>query len=146
MAQEEIILKVKKLNKNATLPFYGKPGDAGLDLTVVEVEHKNVSTLVYKFGIAVEIPEGHVGLLFPRSSVSSRTLTLTNSVGVIDSGYRGEIMAVFKVTTFEDMNLYNIGEKAVQLVLVKLPSVTIVESDELSETERGTGGYGSTGK
>lgn len=146
MAQEEIILKVKKLDQNAVVPSYGNPGDAGLDLTALGSIRESDHIITYKFGIALEIPVGYVGLLFPRSSISAKTMTLTNSVGVIDSGYRGEIMAKFKMSNHEESpSYYDPGDKVVQLVLVKLPSVTIVESDELSETERGTGGYGSTG-
>jgi dUTP pyrophosphatase len=146
MEQEEIVLKIKKLNPNAVIPSYSKPGDAGLDLTVISSSYENDRVITYHFGIAVEIPEGYVGLLFPRSSICSKTMTLSNSVGVIDSGYRGEIMAKFRMLNSEEVNLYNPGERAVQLILQKIPSVTIVETDELSETDRGIGGYGSTGK
>jgi len=98
----------------------------------------------YGTGIAVEIPPGHVGLIFPRSSIFHTGLILTNSVGVIDSGYRGEIKAVFKAPGHYD--IYRIGERIGQLVIVPIPDVEYEEADELSETERGTGGYGSTGR
>ena len=89
-------LKIKKLNENAVIPKYAKQGDAGLDLTCTEIEFDNdTNTTLYKTGLAVEIPEGYVGLLFPRSSIYKTVLNLTNSVGVIDSGYRGEIMMRF---------------------------------------------------
>ena len=89
-------VKIKKLHNDAVIPQYAKKGDAGLDLTAVEKYYDIHGCVVYKTGIAVEIPEGYVGLVFPRSSVSKTDLTLTNSVGVIDSGYRGEITMKFK--------------------------------------------------
>lgn len=79
-------VKIKKLHKNAVIPSYAKEGDAGLDLTCTAIEQEeNFGNIVYKTGIAVEIPEGYVGLLFPRSSISKTTCLLSNSVGVIDS-------------------------------------------------------------
>ena len=153
MSTDNITLKIKKLHEKAVVPSYAKEGDAGLDLTVTDYEYEpTCNCFVYKFGIAVEIPVGYVGLLFPRSSNANKSLLLSNSVGVIDSGYRGELMAKFKTLKdhFEQAhkdfpNVYKRGERAVQLILMKLPSVTIEESEELSETERGTGGYGSSG-
>jgi len=154
MSTDNITLRIKKLDDNAVIPSYAKAGDAGLDLTAVSRDFENeTNTVVYKFGIAVEIPQGYVGLLFPRSSNAKMTLSLTNSVGVIDSGYRGEIMAKFKIVKghyeSEQENfprMFKRGERVVQLVLIKLPEVTIEEVSELSESERGEGGYGSTGK
>lgn len=153
MSRDNITLKIKKLHDNAVIPSYAKPGDAGLDLTVTDLEIDGVEhCVVYKFGIAVEIPEGYVGLLFPRSSNAKTDLLLTNSVGVIDSGYRGELMAKFKIVKahFQSSEenfpvMYRRGDRAVQLVLTKIPAVVIEESEELSETERGAGGYGSSG-
>ena len=101
--------------------------------------------IVYGIGIALEIPEGYVGLIFPRSSNSKQDLLLSNSVGVIDSGYRGEIIVKFKKTV-SHANSYNIGERVAQLVLMKLPAVHVEEVTELSTSERGEGGFGSTGK
>jgi dUTP pyrophosphatase len=153
MSTDNITLKIKKLHERAVMPSYAKTGDAGLDLTVTDIDIDGVeNSVVYKFGLAVEIPKGYVGLLFPRSSNAKTDLLLTNSVGVIDSGYRGELMAKFKIVKAHYQNseqnfpvMYKRGERAVQLILMKLPSVTIEESEELSETERGTGGYGSSG-
>lgn len=138
-------LKVKKLNKNAVVPQFAKPGDAGMDLTAVSKEADSNNNIVYGIGIALEIPEGYVGLIFPRSSNSKQDLLLSNSVGVIDSGYRGEIIVKFK-KLFNPAISYNIGERVAQLVLMKLPVVHIEEVTELSSSERGTGGFGSTGK
>jgi len=136
-------VKFKKLHDNAVLPKYAKDGDAGMDLTVTGYEQVSNQLVKYKFGLAVEIPKGHVGLLFPRSSVYKKSLLLSNSVGVIDSGYRGEIMAIFNQLSY---NIYDIGERAVQLVIMPYPNIEPEWANELSETERGEGGYGSTDK
>ncbi len=153
--RKDIILKVKKLHENAVIPSFAKHGDAGLDLTAVEKEIDDHGNAVYKLGLAFEIPYGYVGLLFPRSSNSKMDLILSNSVGVIDSGYRGEVMVKFKFNRpisnerniWGDFPLmYEVGDRVAQLVIVELPKIKIVETDELSESERGTGGYGSTGK
>lgn len=155
MTQENIDLKIKKLHPDAIIPSFAKPGDAGLDLTAVEFDTDDNGNAVYKIGLAFEIPQGYVGLLFPRSSNASKDLILSNSVGVIDSGYRGEVMVKFKfVKPFGNNRalegdfpvIYKVGERVAQLILMKLPNITIVETTVLSETERGTGGYGSTGK
>ena len=87
-------INIKKLHPDAVIPRYAKPGDAGMDLTAVDVS-SDYSCLTYKTGLAIEIPEGYVGLLFPRSSVYKTGQQLSNCVGVIDSGYRGEIMMKF---------------------------------------------------
>lgn len=142
---KEIKLKVKKLHPDAVIPSIAKPGDAGMDLTAVSQSVDADTNMIYHIGIAVEIPEGHVGLLFPRSSNSKKDLLLSNSVGVIDSGYRGELMVKFKkLQTFPKH--YEIGERVAQLVIMEIPKVTVAVVDELSSSERGEGGFGSTGK
>lgn len=136
-------VKIKKLHKDAVVPFYAKPGDAGMDLTAIsESWNEDNSMVTYDTGLAVEIPKGHVGLLFPRSSVSKTTLSLTNCVGVIDSGYRGSIMLKFRY--LEEGSVYSVGDRVGQLLILPYPEVTFEEVDELSETERGEGGFGST--
>lgn len=136
-------VKIKKLHKDAVVPFYAKPGDAGMDLTAIsESWNEDNSMVTYDTGLAVEIPKGHVGLLFPRSSVSKTTLSLTNCVGVIDSGYRGSIMLKFRY--LEEGLVYSVGDRVGQLLILPYPEVTFEEVDELSETERGEGGFGST--
>jgi dUTP pyrophosphatase len=96
--------------------------------------------------LAVEIPEGMVGLVFPRSSVRNYDLVLSNGVGVIDSGYRGEIMATFNVKNPSGIQeIYVEGDRIAQLVIMPVPLVQFVEVEELSETERNTSGHGSTG-
>lgn len=140
-----MILKIKKLHDNAVIPSYAKPGDAGLDLVATDIIEESMYMVKYGTGLAVEIPEGYVGLLFPRSSVSKTNLTLANSVGVIDSGYRGQIMCVFNKINNPMLQSYKVGDKVAQLVIVAAPQFTINEVNELSTTERGNGGFGSTG-
>ena len=135
-------VKIKKLHPDAVVPKYAKSGDAGLDLTATDIEADS-SNLTYKTGLAVEIPHGHVGLLFPRSSVYKTGQTLTNCVGVIDSGYRGEIMMKFSLSPYG--REYNIGDRIGQLIIMPYPEVQFEEVEDLSSTERGEDGYGSTG-
>lgn len=137
-------VKVKKLVENAVIPHYAKSGDAGLDLTATSIEDKGYK-IIYHCGLAFEIPQGYVGLVFPRSSNADKDLLLTNSVGVIDSGYRGEVTAVFRKTN-PCWRKYEVGERFAQLVIMPYPQIELEEAEELSETERGAGGYGSTGK
>lgn len=139
-------VKIKKLHPNAVIPSYSKPGDAGMDLTITEVFKNTDKEISYGFGIALEIPSGYVGLVFPRSSIRKNDLLLTNSVGVIDSGYRGEIQATFKKTDGNMSIVYEPGERGAQIMIIPYPTIKLVESDELSDTERGDGGFGSTGK
>lgn len=140
-------VKVKKLHANAVAPKFGKPGDAGADLTATSIDTSRGGQVVYGTGIAVEIPEGMVGLVFPRSSVRNFPLIMSNSVGVIDSGYRGEVMVTFNLTSKEWFtDLYKVGDRIAQLIIMPVPLIEYMIVDELSETERGTGGHGSTGK
>lgn len=143
-------LKFKKLHENAVLPSSAKEGDAGLDLTAVSKTYFGDDRVQYDFGLAVEIPEGYVGLIFPRSSIHKKDFQLSNAVGVIDSGYRGSISAIFKYTAkgaFESKSPeeYNEGERIAQLVIIPYAKTQPEWSEELSDSERGTGGFGSTG-
>lgn len=140
-----LLVNVKKLHENAVIPSYSKDGDAGMDLTITrEIENTSFS-VSYGFGIAMEIPRGYVGLVFPRSSVRNQDLILSNCVGVIDSGYRGEIQATFKKTNGLDSMKYKVGDRGAQIIILPYPQIKMIESDELSNTERGEGGFGSTG-
>lgn len=143
---EVINVKVKKLDPNAVVPSYSKVGDAGMDLTITNIKENTSFSITYGFGIAMEIPKGYVGLVFPRSSVRNQDLILSNCVGVIDSGYRGELQATFKKTQGLDSISYNVGERGAQIMILPYPQINMIESDELSETDRGYGGFGSTGK
>lgn len=142
-------LKFKRLSENAILPIRAYKEDAGLDLTATrittELNECGQLILVYHTDLAVEIPEGYVGLLFPRSSVYKKSLMQTNCVGVIDAGYRGEIMSKFRNTTDVVPAVYREGERFAQLIIVPIPDITVVEATELSEGSRGTNSYGSSG-
>lgn len=139
-------VKIKKLHPDAVIPSYAKAGDAGMDLTAVGIEKESIppkGIVTFRTGLAIEIPEGHVGLLFPRSSVYKTGMTLSNCVGVIDSGYRGEIMMKYFRNGFHEE--YNVGDRIGQLIIMPYPEVQFEEVTELSSTDRGAGGYGSTG-
>ena len=139
----------KKLTKSATAPTKAHSTDAGFDLCATSFSVDDNGLLVYGTGIAVDIPEGYVGKLYPRSSIAKYGLALTNGVGVIDAGYHGEILMKFRPTESVREGLesvYQIGDRIGQLVIEKLPDVEMVETEYLGESERGVGGYGSTGK
>jgi dUTP pyrophosphatase len=142
----QIDVRIKKLHTDAVIPTYSKDGDAGMDLTITEVISNTTFDVTYGFGIAMEIPMGYVGLVFPRSSVRNMDLNLSNCVGVIDSGYRGEIQATFKKTQGLDSIKYKVGERGAQIIIIPYPKIKFVEVNELSSTDRGDGGFGSTGK
>lgn len=166
-------VKFKKLSDKAVIPTKAHPTDAGFDMTAAEIKITE-DYVSYKTNIALEIPEGYVGLLFPRSSNSKKDLLLANSVGVIDSHYRGDVEFRFKrilmpimqdvmiapptgdILTdakntrkvpglaYRDDFIYKKGDKIGQLVIMPIPEITLVETDELTETDRGEGGFGST--
>ena len=138
-------VKFKRLSEFAKIPAYSKPGDAGMDLTAVNYQTDIHGNIIYGTGLAVEIPEGYVGLVFPRSSNRKTKAYLTNHVGVIDSGYRGEIMVTYKNVDLSFDEPYNIGDRIAQLIIIPYPLIEPIEANELSETERGEGGHGSTG-
>ena len=174
-------IKIKKLHQDAKIPAYATHGDAGMDMTAVSMQiDKSGLFIEYGTGIAVEIPEGHVGLLFPRSSVSKTSLVLANHVGVVDSGYRGEIRFRFKdlglhgkqiepevLKTLQEARVqkglpeltgpaenviwvtsetaYQIGDRIGQLVIIPYPKIEFDEVDELADSQRGAGAYGSSG-
>ena len=137
-------VKVKKTHENAIIPSYAKEGDAGLDLTVVSSEYLDSEHIKYNFGLAFEIPKGYVGLIFPRSSCYKQRQLMSNCVGVIDSSFRGEVSAVMLGNNYQYK--YKVGDRAAQLIIMPYPQIELIEADELTETERGQGGYGSTGK
>lgn len=157
-------VKVKKLVPEAVIPSYAKSGDAGLDLTATSYEYKD-GRHVYGTGLAIEIPEGYVGLIFPRSSICKHDLRLTNSVGVIDSGYRGEIKFFFENDQMEERGtreeyceyrsiliphpshkIYKVGDRIGQIIIMPYPKISLQEVEQLSESDRGTGGWGSSGE
>lgn len=184
-------VRIKRLTNNAVIPAKAHGTDAAYDLVATSRVFDELGNVVYGTGLAFEIPEGYMGLVFPRSSICKKDLALSNAVGVIDSGYRGEVMAKFKPTlvvvcddaigkdkndycgratdvwdgqfvTFHGRHpkspdvpkgaqpfqprFYEVGERIGQLVVVQSPEIEFEEVDELSDSERGEGGYGSTGR
>jgi dUTP pyrophosphatase len=139
-------VKIKKLDSNAVIPSYAKIGDAGMDLVATKIISNTTFDVTYGTDIALEIPEGFVGLVFPRSSIRKYELILSNSVGVIDSGYRGEIQATFKKENGLDSLAYKVGDRICQIIIIPYPPIEFEEVEELNNTERGEGGFGSTGK
>lgn len=137
----------KKLNELAQTPVRGSSDSAGFDLVCTSRNETDFYT-EYGTGLAFDIPAGYVGLIFPRSSITNKSQMLKNSVGVIDSDYRGEVKFRFQeITDFTTPNSkYSIGDKIGQIIFMKLPEVEMIESEWLSETVRGEGGFGSTGK
>ena len=136
-------VRIKRLHENAKMPFRKHEADAGFDLyaTTKDLEGGNI---VYGTGLAFEIPNGYVGLVFPRSSIANKTITLSNSVGVIDASYRGEVTFKFKPTlkvsnggnktngistrdVFADD--YKVGERIGQLIIMPIPSVSFEFTD-----------------
>lgn len=173
-------VNIKKLHDDAVIPQYAHSTDCGMDLTAVSKTLDECGNMVYGFGLAFEIPEGYAGFIFPRSSNHKSGQLLTNCVGIVDSGYRGEVTAKFAsrhVITrprrlidnirmlfetekafnkpcagvisghcWDDRFNYNVGDRVAQMVILPYPKVEFNEVKELSSTDRGEGGYGSTGK
>jgi dUTP pyrophosphatase len=167
-----LTVNIKKLHPDAVIPKYAKPGDAGMDLVATSKIYDKYGNVSYGVGLGFEIPDGYVGLLFPRSSNSKQDILLSNSVGVLDSGYRGEVFFKFKPSaafvdeqpapsidsdTFDrielpnpsedwDFSVYKVGERIGQIIILPYPKVVFNEVNELSPTIRGAGGFGSSGK
>lgn len=169
-------VKIKRLNEDAVIPAYAHATDAGMDLVATSKTIDEYGNVVYGTGIALEIPNGYVGLVFPRSSNSKKYLLLTNSVGVIDSGYRGEVTFKYRPSVMTvcyrklkdrlaqlllgsqrsqkrrgvhtetwHLSEYEVGDRIGQLIILPYPKVNFEEVEELSDSDRGTNGYGSTG-
>ena len=138
-------IRVKKLVPEAVLPKKAHASDAGFDLVATKVGFED-GCWVCHTGLAFEIPEGYMGLVFPRNSIVSKDMSMANSVGVIDSNYRGEVTGRFRLAGMLEFPRYQVGERFAQIVIVPYPEIEFIESDHLSETDRGAGGYGSTGR
>lgn len=142
-------VRIKKLDERAKIPTYGTDFSAGADLYNMEgndVTVKPHETVMVKLGFAIEIPEGYAGLVFARSGLASkRGIAPANKVGVVDSDYRGECMVALHNHSESDV-LIEGGERIAQLCIVPFLKAEFLEAEELSETERGGGGFGSTGK
>ena len=142
--QEEVVVKIKKIHPDAKIPIYAHPGeDAGMDVFSVSREVKD-KYIEYKAGLSFEVPKGYVCLIFPRSSVTNKDLMLKNSVGVLDSGYRGDL--IFRFQKFEGQEIYEVGDRVGQIIILPYPFVKIEEVSELADSNRGEGGLGYTGK
>lgn len=144
----KLVVKFKKLNDDAILPKYAHNGDMGMDLTAIDVEYDaSIDCFIYHTGLAVEVPKGYGMILAPRSSNRKTEAYLANQIGIIDSGYRGEIMFSYKM---RDRNVtkapYEAGDRVGQFFIIPYPILEVVLVDELSDTDRGGGGFGSTGK
>lgn len=144
--KEALTVKFKKLSENAVAPKIMREGDCGADLTATSMVEKP-EYIEYGTSLAVVIPEGFVGVIAPRSSLSNYDLILANHLGIIDQNFRGEITFRFKVIdTHWNSRTYKVGDRIGQLLIIPLPQVSFEEVEELSETNRGTGAYGSSGK
>jgi dUTP pyrophosphatase len=140
-------LPVRKLRPDAKLPAAQHPGDAGLDLcSAVDVVVEPGERVMIPTGVAVAIPDGHAGLVLPRSGLASQHgLTMANSPGLIDAGYRGEVICAAVNLDREEAVKILVGDRIAQLVIVELPGIAPVWVAELPESTRGEGGFGSTG-
>ena len=134
-------IKIKKLHPNATIPKYAHDGDAGMDVYATS-KTESEKFIEYGTGLSFELPLGYVMLIFPRSGITKKDLILKNSVGVLDSGYRGELILRFQKLGEEN---YEIGERIGQILILPFPQIEFNESEELNKTSRGIGGFGSTG-
>jgi dUTP pyrophosphatase len=140
-------LKVRRLDARARLPTRAYPGDAGLDLYALEeaVLEPGARASI-RTGVAVEIPDGRAGLVLPRSGLAAKHgIALVNAPGLIDAGYRGEVRVLLLNTDRAQPFTVAGGERIAQLVLVRIDTPEVVEVDELAVTERGAGGFGSSG-
>ena len=147
---DKITLKIKKLNEKAILPARATPGSAGLDLYALLDEDLTIPAngrAAVPTGIAIELPDsGYAAFIFPRSGLASKHgLALSNCVGVVDSDYRGEIK-VAMINHGDNEYTVKSGERVAQMVIMPVPAVDLIEVDGLGDTERGGGGFGSTGK
>jgi len=148
-------IKVRKVHPDAVLPKSAKTGDAGYDLVAVADPRFSDTYIEYDTGIAVEPPDGYHIEIFPRSSISKYDLVLANSIGLVDNGYRGNLLVRFKVVPqknwlteygiFCEPTIYKKGDKIAQIVIRKTESAEFEWAEELSNTDRDSGGFGSTG-
>ena len=148
-------VKIQKLHKDAVIPKYETNGAVGMDLTAVSVEYDKYGNLVVGTGLAIQLPEGYYADLRPRSSISKYDLVLANSIGTVDADYTGELILKFKPSDYFAVNrddvygdgeIYKVGDRVAQLLILPYPKINFIEVEELDKTERGGNGFGSTGK
>lgn len=147
MSEEAVTLPIKRLDPTVELPSYAYAGDAGLDLRASEsVVLKPLERRLVSTGLAIAIPEGYAGFVQPRSGLALRKgLSMANTPGLIDAHYRGELKVCAVNLDSQNNIVIERGERIAQLVIQKIPVVTLTEVDELDETDRGTAGFGSSG-
>jgi dUTP pyrophosphatase len=140
-------LKIKILDKNIPYPKYAHPGDAGIDLySTINCILKPFERKLIPTGIKIEIPEGYAGFVQPRSGLAiNNGISLVNTPGLIDSGYRGEIKAILINLDSENEFIIKKGDKICQLVILKVENANLIFQEELQESDRGERGFGSTG-
>lgn len=136
-------VKIKKLGPEGVIPKKAHESDAGFDLTATSRRMDKSGFIEFGTSLSFAIPEGHVGLIFPRSSISKINMCLSNSVGVVDSHYRGEVRFRFKPSNAGN-GIYEVGDRVGQLIIMPYPEIEFEEVEELDETDRGEGGFGSS--
>lgn len=152
--RETLDVKIKKLVPEAVIPYYATPDSAGMDMTAVSYHYdREKKCHIYDTGIAMELPKGYAAFLLPRSSNNRTDCYVTNSVGLLDSDYRGTIKMSYKDrdalsgdTIPELIKPYEVGDRICQILILPYPMIKFTEVEELSKTERGEGGHGSTGR
>ena len=147
MMPNSVAVPIKRLDADLDLPAYAYPGDAGLDLRAAEsAVLKPFERRAIPCGIALGIPRGYAGFVLPRSGLAAKHgISIVNAPGLIDSDYRGEIKAILVNLDAEEPFAIDRGDRIAQLVIMPVPIVSLQETDELSETDRGAGGFGSSG-
>jgi dUTP pyrophosphatase len=134
-----------KLFEGGTMPVKIHETDAGFDCYARSKKNRNEYQVEYELGFSIEIPRGYMGLMFPRSSICNFDLILSNCVGVVDSGYRGEVKAVFNRINSPMEKDYEVGERVCQMIIIPYPEIELIQVDELGTGERGANGFGSSG-
>lgn len=147
MSSDRLVLPIKRLDSEVLLPSYAYEGDAGLDLrSNVDIDIAPFERKLIPTGLAVAIPEGFAGFVQPRSGLALKSgLSMANTPGLIDSHYRGELKVIAVNLDANEAIHISKGERVAQLVIQRVPVVSLMEVDELDETDRGTGGFGSSG-
>jgi len=145
MPRNGLIVDIETCHPDAKIPEYQNEGDAGMDLKAVDLKKNTSEEIWFRTGLKIAIPEGYVGLIFPRSSITESNLELGNSVGVIDSGYRGEIEVRFNKNRNTLLHDYELGDRVAQLIIMPYPQVSFREVNDLEDSQRGSQGFGSTG-
>ncbi|MBT7452180.1 MAG: dUTP diphosphatase [Rhodospirillaceae bacterium] len=137
-------IRIEKMHESAVIPKYANFGDACVDLVAIRKWKDEHGNHCYGTGLAMEIPTNHVGYIFPRSSIAKTSMALRNAVGVIDSGYRGEVIIKFGEIDGDKVE-YKIGDRVAQFMIAPVLSINFLEVAHLPSSDRGSGGFGSSG-